>query len=364
MAASGYAGFSSMLRRSVLLLLLLTAGLALDAPQAMATGKFSDVPMPTIILDTQGASEWVRCMRVTKNDIARCNAMSATTDGGKLAELSVPTFGTLPSGTIKLPSVQSVQTLLDTMSHWHLQDIAREVAAYVPPLKGSGHTLRIFVVGNGVPSFSDMYVRHFSWRHGIPFLNETSGDPVMLIDARQVASYGNTGTNAADIIKDVLHHEIFHIYFSWYRATDARWQSFMKAMTPERQLLLDVQDEGIAHYLGDPAWKQTGFPRARGQAAMDTLGKVILAFRNGTVTPDMLQKANEGSFWEKYADIAGGLFATGIDHVFGKATIRQSVQDGPACFILKYDAATRQDPSLPPLTDTIRQWAYQPEWRL
>ncbi|POF62635.1 DUF5700 domain-containing putative Zn-dependent protease [Novacetimonas maltaceti] len=353
-----------MFRRSVFLPLLLTTGLAVNASAAMASGTSSAIAVPTIILDTRGASEWVRCMRAAKTDIARCNARSAATDGGKLAELSVPTFGTLPPGTVTQPSVQNVQELLDSMNHWPMYDIARDVGAYVPPLKGSGHILRIFVVGNGAPLFSDMYVRHFSWRHGMPFLNETSGDPVMLIDARQVVSYGNTGKNAADIVEDVLHHEMFHIYFSWYRTTDVRWQSFMKAMTPEKQLLLDVQDEGIAHYLGDPAWKRTGFPRAHGQAAMDTLGQVILAFKNGTVTPDMLQKANEGPFWEKYADIAGGLFATGIDHVFGKAAVRQSVQDGPACFILKYDAATRQDPGLLPLTDTIRQWARQSRWRL
>lgn len=226
-----------MFRRSVLPLILLAAGLTSLPAYASVSKAHSSVSAPEIILDTKGASVWVRCMDTDKADVSHCNALSAETEGGKLADLAVPTFGTLPSGTITLPSAQSVQTLVDSMNQWSLQDIAKSVAVYVPPLKGSGHILRIFVVGNGAPLFSDMYVRRFSWDHGTPKLNETSGDPVMLIDARQVALYGNAQESAADSVKDVLHHEMFHIYFAWYRATDTRWQTFLKTMTPEKQLL-------------------------------------------------------------------------------------------------------------------------------
>lgn len=353
-----------MFRRFFLALSLLTAGLPALPALASASETHSPVSAPEIVLNTKGASVWAQCMSAAKHDVSHCNALSAATEGGKLADLSIPTFGALPSGTITLPSARRVQTLVDSMNQWSLQDIAQSVAVYVPPLKGSGHILRIFLVGNGAPLFSDMYVRRFSWDHGIPRLNETSGDPVMLIDARQVALYGNARESAAESVKDVLHHEMFHIYFAWYRATDTRWQKFLKTITPEKQLLLDVEDEGIAHYLGDPAWKQTGFPRAHGEAAMATLSNVVRALRNGTATPDMLQKANEGPFWDKYADIAGGLFATGIEKVFGVDAVRQCVQDGPASFILRYDAATQHDASLPPLPDTLRQWALGPEGRL
>lgn len=309
---------------------------------------------PRIILDTRGADIWSQCMDSASPHAEVCAARSAISPGGVLAELARPTFGALPADVPPPPAAASVRALASAMQGWDMAALARDAGGYFPPQEK--HTARIYLVANGAAVHSDMYVRHFSWHQGKPELDENAGEPVMLIDARQVAGYGNEKTSAADVAKNVVRHEMFHIFYAWYRAADPRWQMHGR-LNAQEELLLDIQDEGIAHLLANPQWRDGGFPADRGGRAMDALALTITAFAGNRVTDEMLQKANQGPFWEKYGAISGALFAAGIEKVYGDEGLRRSLRNGPAAFILAYDAATHQDASLPPLRGEIRIWA-------
>lgn len=283
-----------------------------------------------------------------------CAARSEATPGGVLAALARPTFGPQPADIPPPPEAASVRALAIAMQGWDMAALAHDAGGYFPPQ--AEHTARIYLVANGAPVHSDMYVRRYVWNNGKPQLDENAGEPVMLIDARQVAGYGNEKASAADVAKNVVRHEMFHIYYAWYRAADPRWQKHGR-LNAQEELLLDIQDEGIAHLLASPQWRDGGFPVDRGARAMDTLAKTITAFALNRVTDEMLQNANQGPFWEKYGAISGALFAAGIEKVYGDDGLRRSLREGPVAFILAYEAATQQDPSLPPLRGEIRTWA-------
>ncbi|MTJ83820.1 MAG: hypothetical protein F8N37_22770 [Telmatospirillum sp.] len=307
-----------------------------------------------ITLDTAGADAWIACMEAGKTAPDSCEAGSASTLGGQLAELAIPTFGSLPAERPADPPVERVAALRTAIRGWDIGALAADIAGLFPPQEP--FPIRIFLVGNGVPVWGDMYVRTYAFDGGKPRLDD-AGEPIILINARLNAAYPGSAESLAKDTRDVVRHELFHVVFSRFRSRDPGWRR-LDAPDRDSQLLLMVEDEGIAHFLAmQDQWRQNGFPEKRATAALSALTAAVEAISAGTATEETLQKANEGPFWEKYGAISGALFAYGIDKTAGEEGLRRSLIEGPASFILRYDAATAADPALPPLPDRLRRWA-------
>jgi hypothetical protein len=314
----------------------------------------------SVALDTKGAEAWIACTEAGK-PAADCNSASAITDGGVLAELAIPTFGKLPDEHPINPPAGDVKALADAMKRWPLDALTGEIATFFPTL--GAHTAHVYVVGSGAYDWADAYVRNYRFEAGKPVLDD-NGEPVILINLRLMARYKGTTAERANIVRDILRHELFHIHFAWARAANTRWAARLP-LTPGEDLMLSVEDEGIAHFLAsEDKWRGNGFPRARADKALADLTAAVEAVAAGKASDALLLAANQGPFWDKYASISGALFAYGIDKVYGSAGLKACIEQGPAAFILKYGDAARSDSSLPPLPPTLQHWAERARIRM
>jgi hypothetical protein len=305
----------------------------------------------TVALDTKGAEAWIACTEKGGTD---CNAASAATEGGVLAELAIPTFGTLPKDHPADPTAADAKALLEEIKHWPLDTLTGDIGALFPKL--GQHTARVFIVGSGAHDWADAYVRNYRFNAGKPALDD-NGEPIILINLRLMAKYKDTTAERAAIVRDILRHELFHIHFAWARSANPRWTARLP-LTPEQDLLLSIEDEGIAHFLAnEDQWRAKGFPRERADKALTDLTAAVQAVEAGKASEELLLAANQGPFWDKYGSIAGALFAYGIDKAFGTAGLRECLNKGPAAFILKYNEASQSDASLPSLSTTVKGWA-------
>ena len=303
-----------------------------------------------------GIDAWLKCEQRSTDVLAYgCYRASAETEGGRLAEVAIPSFGTVPGKRADDASAARVAALTATLRSLSVDDLDAEAAALFPPQSG---VVRIYVVGNGVPVWGDMYERNFAHLHDHPQLDDT-GEPVILINARLVAGlYSDDAAKQKATASQVLRHELFHIHYAWFRAQDSRWRAIASTMNADQQLLLLVQDEGIAHFLASrEEWRSQGFPKARGEKALAELAKAIAEIHAGKPTKAILQNANEGSYWDKFGAISGALFAYGVEKHEGAAGLKTSLREGPPSLLLQYDRAAQQDVTLPPLPASLLEWA-------
>jgi hypothetical protein len=307
----------------------------------------------TVALDTKGAEGWLACTEAAR-PAADCNAASAVTEGGVLAELAIPTFGTLPKDHPADPTAADAKALLEEIKHWPLDSLTSEISALFPRLRP--HTARVFIVGSGAHDWADAYVRNYRFNAGKPALDD-NGEPIILINLRLMAKYKGSTAERAAIVRDILRHELFHIHFAWARSANPHWMAHLP-LTPEQDLLLSIEDEGIAHFLAsEDQWRAKGFPRNRADKALADLTAAVQAVEAGKASEELLLAANQGPFWDKYGSISGALFAYGIDKAFGSAGLKDCLDRGPAAFILKYNEASQSDASLPPLPAALKHWA-------
>jgi hypothetical protein len=303
-----------------------------------------------------GIDAWLDCEQKATDVLApSCYRASAQTDGGKLAELAIPSFGAVPDKHTDDAPIAKVAALTAALRGLPIKDLDMAAAALFPPQNG---TVRIYVVGNGIPVWGDMYERNFAHLPGHPQLDD-AGEPVILINARLAAAlYSGDAVEQKTTASQVLRHELFHIHYAWFRLQDPRWRAIASTMNVDRQLLLLVQDEGIAHFLASrEEWHSKGFPKERGEKALADLAQAVAEIHAGKPSGAILQRANEGSYWEKFGAISGALFAYGVEKHEGAAGLKTSLHEGPPSLLLQYDRAARQDVTLPPLPASLLNWA-------
>ena len=302
-----------------------------------------------------GIDAWLNCEQKSTDVLAHaCYRASAETEGGRLAEVAIPSFGIVPGKRADEAPTVKVAALATTLRSLAVDDLDAEAAALFPPQSG---VVRIYVVGNGVPVWGDMYERNFAHLHDHPQLDD-AGEPVILINARVVAGlYSDDAAKQKATASQVLRHELFHIHYAWFRTQDPRWRT-LTDLNADQKLLLLVQDEGIAHFLASrEEWRSQGFPKKRGEKALADLAQAIAALDAGKPSEAILQQANEGSYWDKFGAISGALFAYGVEKHEGAAGLKTSLREGPPSLLLQYDRAARQDVTLPPLPASLLNWA-------
>lgn len=200
-------------------------------------------------VDCSALTAWLEASRLHPNDPSLWEAASASTPGGKMAEASRSSFGNLPDTFPKSPSPDHVIALADAIARWDVEKLNRDVSQLFQPFPDQ--VAKMYVVANGVPVWGDMYQRAFIWNNGTPVL-DNHGEPVILINALLVAATykGDPGEQARSAY-NVVRHELFHVFYARYQASDNRWQRVKYPLAPESQLLVLIQNEGIAHFLAD-----------------------------------------------------------------------------------------------------------------
>jgi hypothetical protein len=325
-------------------------------PALLLSGWIYAMAQPAKVqVDRSALTAWLEASKLHPNDPSLWEAASASTPGGKMAEASRSSFGNLPDTLPKSPSPDRVIALADAIAHWDVEKLNRDVSQLFPPLPDQ--VAKIYVVANG-SEWGDMYQRAFIWKNGTPVL-EDHGEPVILLNALLVAATykGDPGEQARSAY-NVVRHELFHVFYARYQASDIRWQRLKYPLTAESKLMVLIQNEGIAHFLADrDVLLQKGFPKEHGEKALRDLESAVIAIREKRATEDLLTKADTGPFWDKYGAISGMLFAYGAEKTFGRQALKNSIQQGPWSLVLMYADAARQQPEFPQPSMVLVNWA-------
>jgi len=222
-------------------------------------------------------------------------------------------------------------------------------------------TIPVYIVAIGHEN-ADAFVRRIEW-HGenYRFVGENEGELTIVINLTQAVRYGSNLEDRFLSLLGVVAHEVFHAAFSAYKEQSGIWQEFYRRNnTPLDQLLDLVQNEGIAYYL---SLDQQG----RGRLPYDWNNRIRNSFsafntnvRNlvtDNLTParaaEIIRRANLSGYWESYGSITGMAMAREIDLQLGRASLIETIMEGPYDFFKKYDNLVRGNSNLPPLEPAI-----------
>lgn len=309
-----------------------------------------------VVADFSGAEAWLARAKDAPERPASWEAASAATDGGRMAEASWHGFGPLPAVLPVLPKPKDLAAFLAALKAQDLGAVAREVAPLFPAM--AAPEVQIKIVANGFPVWGDLYVRRFKTLQGRATEDE-GGTPAILMNACLVAgpNYGATPEAQAVQAMEVIRHEVFHVFFDTFRSANPRCKANAE-LKPAEDLLLTTQNEGIAHYLADQKrLRGQGFPPGKGERALEALETALIAIREGRADEALLLRANTGPFWDKYAAIAGMLFAYGLEADQGLEGLRGSLRDGPASLVLRYQEAASRHSGWPQPGPATLAWA-------
>ncbi|WP_417067174.1 DUF5700 domain-containing putative Zn-dependent protease [Niveibacterium terrae] len=312
---------------------------------------------PSVLIDASALQAWLAASELHPDDPSVWNAASAATTGGRMAQAAIPSFGAVPKEKVAKPSRERVAALAVEISKWDVGALVRDVAGLFPPMPD--RTAKVYVVANGIPVWADMYQRNFVFRNGDPLLSDEEGEPVILVNALLISTLykGDAKTVAKDCYQ-VLRHELFHVFYAWYQASEPRRTALKHPRSQEEEMLDLTLNEGIAHFLASrDSLMREGFPVERAKKALRDLENALTAIDNGSATERLISQANLGPYWDKYAAISGMLFAYGIEKAQGEAGLKAVIAQGPASLLLNYARASGFNTELPRLSPALLAWA-------
>ena len=307
-------------------------------------------------VDYGGVDAWLARAKAAPQRSASWEAASAATEGGQMAEAAWGSFGPLPSEWPAPANPEHLQAFVAALRHLEVASVAKDVIPYFPAM--AAVEVRVKVVANGFPVWGDMYVRRYRRVQGGMVLDE-QGQLAIVVHAGLVAgsNYGTSAELQALGALQVIRHEVFHVYFDEYRRRTPGCKG-SEQLSASEELLLTLQNEGFAHYLADrSSLTAQGFPKGRGEQALQDLEAALVALRGQTASPELLLAANEGPFWSKYAAISGMLFTYGVAKAEGDAGLKACILAGPASLISHYVAASVGLPELPKPGPETLAWA-------
>jgi hypothetical protein len=208
----------------------------------------------------------------------------------------------------------------------------------------------------------DAFVRRIIWHGKEPeFVGENQGELTIVINLAHAVNYGPTLNERYVALLGVVAHEAFHAAFGAYKETSPRWKSYTSAHHTYFDDLLDLtHNEGIAYYLSLDQRGRGYLPRdwsTRTQSAFinfnknstELLSQDLATYR----ASELLRTANLSGYWDSYGSMTGMFIAREIDLRLGRASLIETIKNGPRDFFQKYIALTAQDSNLPKLADKI-----------
>lgn len=312
---------------------------------------------PSVQVDSSALKAWLAASERHPEDPSAGASASAATMGGRMAQAAIASFGDYPKETTTAPSRERVAALAAEIDKWDVDALIHDVAGLFPSMPG--REAKVYVVANGIPVWADMYQRNFVIRNDEPILSENDGEPAILVNALLISTLykGDAKTQARDSYQ-VLRHELFHVFYAWYQASEPRRTALKYPLSREAEMLDLTLDEGIAHFLASrDSLKRNGFPIDRARKALRDLEDALAAIDNGSASERLIAQANLGPYWDKYAAISGMLFAYGVEKAQGEAGLKAVIEQGPASLVLNYAKTSGLNTELPRLSPALLAWA-------
>ena len=156
---------------------------------------------------------------------------------------------------------------------------------------------------------------------------DSEGNRYIIIDLAQICTYSDDINRLDFIIFDFITHEVAHALISMK-------YPYHEKLTKLQLLKQLIFDEGIAHFLSYQEdvlaldW-HTDEMNKRKEAAYKKVSYYLNHIEEFSL--EKLKQANSGSFWDKFASIAG-MFAM-VEYTENGGSLETLLSDGPEIFI-------------------------------
>lgn len=158
----------------------------------------------------------------------------------------------------------------------------------------------------------------------------------IMINLQIFLQYADNNSKRIQIMKDILKHEIFHIYF----AQHAKVNGFSKHQNEFDQLTYIMQNEGIAHFLSLINSTSDAFFEKHIKSTIQQIDSLLVFLKDPDIShlekTERINRGTYGPFWSKFICIAGLYTASKIYENDGISGLQKSIDAGPEDFFKKY----------------------------
>ena len=214
----------------------------------------------------------------------------------------------------------------------------------------------------------DAYVQRIVWRGETPtFVGEGQGELTIVVNLDKAVGYGPNLDERFIWLMSVVAHEVFHAAFGAYKDTSPVWRQYYSGrphiwmrfwIFPRMKVLPTISRSssvraGVSSWIGPnvSVRRFTDFNRN----ADELLSPRTPVRRAG----QLIRTANTSSYWENYGAITGMIIARQIDNTFGRASLSETIANGPVDFFLKYLEVMKQQNDYPQLSPTVIRYIQQ-----